>query len=64
MRRAAGLLVLATLALAALAFSVFRAPSPAPGERHWAAAPLLAFSIVLTMSGLVALASARRGSLK
>lgn len=64
MRRAATLVLLAAIGLAAFALSVFSAePAPDTGK-HWAAAPLLAFTIVGGMSGLVAVAASRRGSLK
>lgn len=49
--------------LSAFTFGVF-AEAPAPGARHWAAAPLLAVSILFVMGGLVAIASGpgiRRG---
>lgn len=64
MRRAASLILLSALALAAFSLSVFGSTPAAPGEKHWAAAPLLAFTIVGGMSGLVAVAASRRGSLK
>ena len=63
MLRAGVTLVIAGSILAAFAFVVLGHPV-APGARHWAAAPLLAVSIVGSMGGLVALATSRRGSLK
>lgn len=64
MRRVGLTILVAALALAGFALSVLSAEPPAPGARHWASAPLLAFSILFVMGGLVALATARLGSLK
>ena len=64
MRAGPTLLLLVLLALAAFAFAIFGGIPAQPGQRHWAAAPLLAFSILFSMGGLVAAMTARLGSLK
>jgi len=63
MRRASVAFLVTVLTFTGFAFAVLAA-SPAEGGRHWAHAPLLAFAIVGAMGGLVAVASARLGSLK
>lgn len=65
MRRGGLAILSASALLAAFAFSVFLSePTSGTGARHWAAAPLLAVSIILAMGGLVAVATARRGNLR